>query len=148
MPIDIGDRYKLIFEEHQYASDFRVKIFRGWCLMYAALAAVFVWVQNTSKSLSWLITAAGIAITILMWVADVRNRSGIRASKDIGEAIERDPQGGIKQDQRFFARIQAEGFVERLLTHSRAIDAYSVVVILALLAATIYLFVKKGVLPP
>jgi hypothetical protein len=39
MPIEITDRYKLIFEEHHYASDFRVKIIQGWRLFYGAFAA-------------------------------------------------------------------------------------------------------------
>ena len=52
MPIDISERYKLIFEEHHYASDFRVKIFQRWCVIYAALAAAFAWVHSASKAVS------------------------------------------------------------------------------------------------
>ena len=70
MSIDILERYKLIFAEHHYASDIRVKIVTGWCLMYAGLAAAFTWVHSESKPLAWIITAAGVIITVFMWLAD------------------------------------------------------------------------------
>ncbi len=111
MPIDILERYKLIFAEHHYASDFRVKIVTGWCVMYAGLAAAFVWVHSTSKSLDWIVTAAGVIITVLMWVADHRNRAALRAAKDTGFAIEQDQDADIPTEQRFFARLKTESRV-------------------------------------
>jgi len=59
MTIDIAERYKLILAEHHYASDFRVKIFTGWCAIYAALAAVFAWVHTKSPQLTWIIYPGG-----------------------------------------------------------------------------------------
>jgi len=145
--MDITERYKLIFEEHHYASDFRIKIFTGWCAMYAGLAAAFVWVHTTSKSLTWIITGAAAVITALMWLADVRNRSALRASKDAGAAIELDTSAGIPEDQRFFACLKTDSLFERLLTHSRAIDTFSIVVLVLLIGATWYLCSHRGVLP-
>lgn len=75
MPADISERYKLIFAEHHYASDFRVKIFTGWCALYAALAAAFVWIYSVSKPVTWVVAVIGIGITLLMWSADIRNRA-------------------------------------------------------------------------
>ena len=147
MPIDILERYKLIFAEHHYASDFRVKIVIGWCLMYAGLAAAFVWVHSTSKSLDWIVTAAGVIITVLMWVADHRNRAALRAAKDTGFAIEQDQDADISTEQRFFARLKTESRVEKNVTHSRAIDALSIVMVISLGFATWYLLSYAGVLP-
>lgn len=147
MPIDILERYKLIFAEHHYASDFRVKIFTGWCVMYAALAAAFVWVHSASKSLAWIVTAAGVIITALMWLADLRNRSALRGAKDAGLAIEEDQDAGIPTEQRFFARLTTESLVEKIMTHSRAIDVLSITMVVFLGLATWYLYSYKGVLP-
>ena len=147
MPISISERYKLIFEEHHYASDFRIKIFTGWRVMYAGLAAAFVWVHTASKSLSWTITGAAAVITALMWLADVRNRSALRASKDAGAAIESDRTAEIPDAQRFFTRLKTDSLFERLLTHSRAIDTFSIFMLVLFVAATWYLCSHKGVLP-
>lgn len=147
MPIDISERYKLIFEEHHYASDFRIKIVTGWAVMYAGLAAAFVWVHSASKSLAWVVTAAAAAITVLMWLADVRNWAALRASKDAGAAIEQHEDASIPVEQRFFARLKTESFVERFVTHSRAIDVFAIAMVLLLGTATWYLFSHRGVLP-
>lgn len=147
MPIDISERYKLIFEEHHYASDFRIKIVTGWCVMYAGLAAAFVWLHTTSKSVAWVVTAVAAVITALMWLADVRNRAALRASKDAGAAIEQHQDASIPADQRFFARLKTESLVERFVTHSRAIDVFAIAMVVLLGAATWYLCSHKGVLP-
>jgi hypothetical protein len=147
MPIEILERYKLIFEEHHYASDFRVKIFTGWCIMYAGLAAAFVWVHSMSKSLCWVITVAGSLVTALMWLADVRNRSATRASKDAGVAIEKAAEAGIPAEQRFFERLETTTRASKLSTHSRAIDLFASLMIILLGVATRYLWLHRGTLP-
>ena len=147
MPIDILERYKLIFAEHHYASDFRVKIVTGWCVMYAGLAAAFVWVHSASKSLDWIVTAAGVIITALMWLADRRNRAALRASKDAGFAIEQDQDADIPTEQRFFARLTAESRDEKIVTHSRAIDVLAIIMIVLFGVTTLCLYSYKGVLP-
>lgn len=144
MPIDIAERYRLIIAEHHYAIDLREKIVRGLGLVYAALAAAFVWVQSGPKSISWTITAVAIAVTLLFWVADVRNRAGIRASKAGGTAIEKDPDAGIPTEQRFFERVIPDGRLERAFTHSRAIDVFVVLAIFALVWATVLLCRSQG----
>ena len=147
MAIDISERYKLIFEEHHYASDFRVKIFQGWCVMYAALAVAFAWVHAASRAVTWTITSAGIVVTVLMWLADVRNRAALRASKDAGGAIEQDAKADIPENQQFFTRLATSSSFEKFVTHSWAINIFSIVMILLLLAASWYLWSRKGALP-
>lgn len=147
MPIDVSERYKLIFAEHHYSSDIRIKIFTGWCAMYAALAAAFVWMYSTSKTTTWIIPVVGLAITLLMWSADIRNRSALRASKDAGAAIERAESAGIPEEERFFERQKTEGCIEKLLTHSTAINAFALVAIGLLAFAAVYLYCNRGMLP-
>lgn len=146
MPISIDERYRLIIAEHHYAIELREKIVRGLGITYAALAAAFVWVQSGPKSISWTITAVAFAVTLLFWVADVRNRSGIRAAKNAGIAIESNSEAGIPKDQRFFERVIPQGWLERTFTHSRAIDTFAVVAIGALVWATLFLYRCKGIL--
>jgi hypothetical protein len=145
MPADISERYKLIFAEHHYASDFRVKIFTGWCALYAALAAAFVWIYSVSKPVTWVVAVIGIGITLLMWSADIRNRAALRSSKNAGAAIEE--AESIPPDQRFFTHLKAVGFIEKLFTHSKTIDCFALGAIVLLVWAAIYLFRNRGVLP-
>lgn len=147
MPIEISERYKLIFDEHHYASDFRIKIFTGWCAIYAALAAAFVWMYSVSKPATWVIALVGVVVTILFWFTDIRNRAALRASKNAGAAIEQAEGANIPLEQRFFVHLKAEGWVEKLFTHSRAIDAFAIGAILLSASAASCLYSYRGVLP-
>ena len=147
MPIDIAERYKLIFAEHHYASDFRVKIFTGWCAMYAALAAGFVWAYSASKPLMWVIALLGFLVTLLMWLADYRNRAALRASKDAGTAIEQHEDAAIPDEQRFFARLNPRSCFEELATHSFAINVFAALMLILFGVATWVLHATKGQLP-
>jgi hypothetical protein len=147
MAIDITERYKLILAEHHYASDFRVKIFTGWCAIYAALAAVFAWTHSTSKPLLWLVALFGLLITLLMWLADVRNRAALQASKDAGAAIEAHEDAGIPEPQRFFPRVRAETRFERVITHSFVINMFALVMAALFALAVWVLYSTKGELP-
>jgi hypothetical protein len=147
MPIDIAERYKLIFEEHHYASSVRIKIFTGWCVMYAGLAAALGWLYSTSQPLTWVATASAVPLTAMMWFADIRNRSALRASKEAGRAIELDDTAGIPPAQRFFTRLKATTVFERSLTHSRVIDAFSIIMVAFLLLSSWYLYSHGGNLP-
>jgi hypothetical protein len=141
MPISIEERYKLIFEEHQFASEYRIKIVTGWCAIYAALAVVFAWIHQTIPALSWTVTTIGIAVTLFMWLADYRHRPAIGRSKDVGASIELDANAGIPDEQRFFSKLD-KGF-----SHSTAINIFAGVIILFLFVATVYLICSGGRLP-
>jgi hypothetical protein len=125
----------------------RIKIFTGWCALYAALAAAFVWLHSASPKASWIVALAGIAITLLMWSADVRNRSALRASKDAGAAIEATEAAAIPPDQRFFVRQRTEGCIEKLLTHSVALNLFALGALGFFCVAAAYLYSTGGVLP-
>jgi hypothetical protein len=143
VPIEITDRYKLIFEEHHYASDFRVKIIQGWCLFYGAFAAGFGWTQANegSKPVGWILSAFAIVITLFMWTADFRHRKALAHSKRIGKAIEEAEEAAIPADQRFFASI-ASG----RLTHSLGIDVLTGLMLGVLLRVSTWLRATQGTL--
>ena len=146
--ISVADRYRVIAEEHRYASDRRDRIVRGYCFVVAALAVAFTWLQTQSRPLGWIVTLVAVAVTLLMWMADTRNRAGIDATRGAGTAIEEDPAAGVPEEQRFFSRLGGKSWLTRhLLDHSRAIDCFALVALVALGAATLYLWRNDGVLP-
>jgi len=143
MPFNSTELYKQICNEHHRACDERLKMFQGWCISLAAFAAAFVWIQKSAKPLSWIVPALAAVCTLLMLFADRRSRSAIRAAKQVGEEIERDPLSGIPVDQRFFCRLSAPP----RLTHSWVIDICAWMTVGLLLMATVYLVAYGGGLP-
>jgi 8-oxo-dGTP pyrophosphatase MutT (NUDIX family) len=138
MPIEPTDMYRLIFEEHHYASDFRAKIISAWLLLYAALAAGLAWAQANpnSKPVSWAFSGLALLVTALMWSADFRHRTALRGSKIIGKTIEEASASGIPVDQRYFALL-----ADRWFTHTLVIDVVAGLMFSALAYAT-YILVK------
>jgi membrane-bound metal-dependent hydrolase YbcI (DUF457 family) len=130
-----------MFEEHRFASEFRVKIITGWCAIYAALAVAFVWANSNYPTSSWIILAAAVVVTILMWLADRRNRPAIRSPKNIGMAIEIDKTAAIPDEQRFFSSL------EKGISHSLIIDVLSIVLLIIFVLAAWYLWKHNGVIP-
>jgi hypothetical protein len=140
MTINIEERYKLIFEEHRVTSDLRVKLFTGWCGMYAALGAAFAWTIESQKVQSWIITAIASLVTVIMWLADIRNRPAMRALREVGVSIENDVNSGIPEGQRFFTKLNLD---KSCLTHSCVIDIFSWIFIIIIGIATIILIYKE-----
>jgi hypothetical protein len=140
---DIIERYKLIFAEHQHASDFREKIVRGWLLIYAALAVAIGWSQGNAetKLVSWIFSAIAFLLTALMWIADFRNRAALTRSKDVGEAIEQSAK--IPSKEQFFT-----GLTRARVTHSLAVDIFAGIMIVASACTTRLLATNGGQLRP
>ena len=105
MPIDVKDIYDQAFEAHRHASDYRVKIVGGWFAMYTAFAGVFVWVHTNAAALIPAVVLATAVMTLVMWLADIRNRPAIGRAKSIGEHIEKDPTLAIPPDRHFFSKL-------------------------------------------
>ena len=141
MAVTVRDLYKEIFQAHRFASEYRLKILTAWGAVYAALAAVFVWAQSNVKRLSWTVTLLGIAVTLLLWSADYRNRPAIHRSKAVGTAIEQDAANAIPETQRFFAGLEVG------MSHSTVINIFAIVMLVLLAGATAYLFCTRGELP-
>jgi hypothetical protein len=143
MEHDTLERYKLIFEAHKHASDFREKIVRGWLLTYAALAVALGWSQGKPETIgvSWIFSAMAVFLTALMWVADFRNRDALTRSKAAGEAIEERIE--IPPKERFFA-----GLTPARLTHSLAVDIFAGLMIAASARGTVILAKSGGQLRP
>jgi hypothetical protein len=141
MELSTDERYKIIVEEHRFASNFRVKIVTGWCAIYAALALVFKWAQEgDAKPLSWIISLAALIVTILMWMADYRNARAIRSSHEVGAAIEK--KLNIPEEERFFWSLKKGWFI----SHTVAIFIFALLMWCFLLWLTIRLFSLEGLL--
>jgi len=123
------DVYQLVFAEHHFASEWRMKTVQGWAFAMAALVAVFVWTRSEAVSSSWLAPALGGAVTAFMWLSDLRHRSCLGASKGVGAEIESGL--GLTPKQSFFQRIEGSP-----VTHSNVIDVFSILIISFLAWAT------------
>ena len=141
MPISMEELYKHMFEEHRFASEFRLKLLGSWGLTYAALAAAFAWVHREAPSLGSIITLLAAGFTIIFWVGDRRHRPAIKGPKIIGSKIENDPAAGIPEGRRFFTDV------ERGISHSKVIDYFAAIILGLLLVATVYLVIRGGKLP-
>jgi hypothetical protein len=139
MNSDMLERYKLIFEAHIHAAEFRATIIRGLLLVYAALAATFAWLQAQATRASFLAPLIAAFATGLFWFADRRHRAAVDGSKKVGEAIERAAQ--IPKDQRYF-----EGLNEsyEYFRHSLLIDISCGVALFFLILATALLICSGG----
>lgn len=141
MPISITERYKIIFENYRFASEYRIRLLTGWAAIYAALAAAFAWFYQVSRPVTWIIPIAAAGVTILMWIADRRHRPSIGRSKIVGANIEQDGKAGIPPNQRYFTDIE-EG-----VSHSTMIDILAIVFLIFLITAAFYLICYRGQLP-
>jgi hypothetical protein len=107
MPIPVDKRYEQMFAQLRFASEIRFKIFAAWGGVYAALAALFAWMQSSNlKSLSWIAPLLAFLVTILFWLADLRNQPAIGAAKDAGRSIELDPANAIPEKERYFHGVE------------------------------------------
>jgi hypothetical protein len=142
MPISIEELYKHMFEEHRFASEYRLKILASWGVVYAAFAAAFAWVHREALPLSWVVTLLAGVFTVIFWVGDRRHRAAVGGSKTIGKNIESDSSSGIPGDRRYFSTL-----LEEDITHSTVIDWFAVAMLVLLVLATGYLICRHGALP-
>lgn len=135
MPVPIDVRYKQVFVQLRFASALSFKIFAGWGAVYAALAALFAWMQSSStlSAFTWVVPLLGFGATILFWLGDVRNRPGISAAKSVGAAIEADAASEIPEPQRYFSRLN-QG-----VRHGVTINAFAMVMLVLLAVVTVRL---------
>ncbi len=144
MPIDIAERYKLIFAEHQHASSLRISLLRSWFLIYAALGASFAWTYQAAKEIDWIVSGVALIATLFMWGLDFRNRDATFGAHQVGKKIEEDSFSGIPQNQYFFARLEPTSLLRHFLTFSRLVDFMTIVMSVIFLSATVYLFCNQG----
>ena len=135
MPVPIEVRYKQAFVQLRFASALSFRIFAGWGAVYAALAALFAWMQSSTmmNSFTWAVPLLGLGATLLFWLGDIRNRPGINAAKSVGAAIEADPASEIPELQRYFSRLN-QG-----VRHGVTINAFAIVMLVLLGIATVSL---------
>lgn len=135
MPVPIEVRYKQMFVQLRFASALSFKILAGWGAVYAALAALFAWMQSSTmmSSLTWVVPLLGLGATLLFWLGEHRNRPGISAAKSVGAAIEADSASEIPESQRYFSRLN-QG-----VRHGVTINAFAIVMLVLFGVATVHL---------
>ncbi len=133
------ERYKLIFEAHAHAAEFRATIIRGLLLVYAALAATFAWFQSQAKPFSFVVPLLAAVATMLFWFADRRHRSALSGSKAVGAAIEE--EANIPANQRFFQKM-SDSIQD--IRHSTLIDRFCLTALILLMVVTGLLICSCG----
>ncbi len=144
MRVDMTERYRLAVGQYKLAADIRVKIIQGCGLIYVALALAFAWAQKGPKHLSWMVTAAGILATVLMWLAEIRNRSALSHASNVVTEIEKAGPDAVPPVQRLFRGPDESSPRWPPLAHGRLIDITAVLIIAFLLFATGWLLCSKG----
>jgi len=142
MPIPVEKRYEQMFVQLRFGSEIRFKIFAAWGAVYAALAALFAWMQSSNlKPLSWVTPLLGFLVTILFWLAEFRNQPAIDAAKNGGRSIEQDPVNEIPEKERYFHGV------EKGVRFGVIVNIFTIVMLLLLGVATVYLWSYRGELP-
>ncbi len=142
MPIPIEKRYEQMLAQLRFASEMKFKILAAWGTAYAALAAVFAWMQSFNmKPLSWIAPLLGFLVTILFWLADLRNQPALGAAKKAGQAIEEDQASEIPENQRYFHRL------EKGVRFGVIVNIFAIGMLVLLGIAAAYLFGHHGELP-
>lgn len=105
--------YRLMLDEHRFASEFRLRIVGGWGLGYAGFAVAFAWVYDQyfpEPGLSACIAFLALLFTLFMWAVDCRHRRRLWASMRFGLWLEGLNQyHNPKTDRDLFAPPQ-DGF--------------------------------------
>jgi hypothetical protein len=130
--------YEIIAEEHRYASEFRAKIIAGWFAIYTALAFAFPWFQEKAKEISFIVPLFGLFLTVLMWMADNRNRKALNSSRELGAKIEKDKKDPFPSEFRYFSSL-TDG-----VPHGKLITIFSIVMLHLLGITTIILIIIGG----
>ncbi len=138
MPIETRDLYQQAFESLRHASDFRVKIIGGWAAMYTAFTGIFAWSIDRAPGIMWVVLLAAGVMTVLMWLADYRNRPAIGLAKDIGTDIENAAASAIPMKCRFFSRL------DKGVSHSNLIDAFGVISVGMLCGGAVLAYAATG----
>jgi hypothetical protein len=142
VPISIEKRYEQMFAQLRFASEMKFKILAAWGAVYAALAAVFAWMQSSDmKPMSWLAPALGFLVTILFWLADLQNQPALGAAKKAGQAIEEDQVSEIPENQRYFHRL------EKGVRFGVIVNFFAISMLVLLGIATAYLWGYRADLP-
>lgn len=135
--IDINERYRQIFEEHRFASEYRLKLLTSWGAVYVALAAVFAWMYKVSRPADWIVPLLGIFVTFLFWAGDARHKHAIGRSKSVGERLEK----RLHDEEKFFRDLNYN------ISHTFVINVFAILMLILLILAVIWLVSNSGEMP-
>jgi hypothetical protein len=63
-------------------------LFAGYFAIVAGLGAVFNWTLTNMSDLAFLVPAAAVALSVIFWALDLRNRNLIRITSEAGASLE------------------------------------------------------------
>lgn len=118
--LDDKDLYEHIVQTYRYFLDWRAKLFIGYFAVLAALGYAFTWVcEKNHTRLMLIIPIAGFVSTVVLWLADRRNRDQYFDCMKAGEILENRAESttGMFLEMGFRHRRGDDSF-----SHSRTID--------------------------
>jgi len=134
MAIETTVVYEQAFKSFRHASDTRTRIVIAWLAFYGAFATALVLLLPSGEQLlCFILLAAALLTTLMMWFADWRNRTVLARATYIGTHIETDPESEIPDERRFFTHLK------RGIPHRVLIDLFAVVSALLLVAGAVVL---------
>ncbi len=129
--LSVRDVYTEVGMNYRYFLTWRHRLFAGYFALLAALGIALSWLAKEAPGWSWTPFAIALVVSLLFWALEIRNRSIYRNIYDSGAACEKElPAGtgvytGIRTGRRGW------------ISHSRAMDAFYVVMILAMIIGLI-----------
>jgi len=136
-------------ELHRYFLSWRHQLFAGYLAVLAALAIAFNWAYNLQHHpRAWIgiVSIMAIALSVLFWLLEFRNRQLYRSSQNIARNLEQ--QMGVAQEE---LQIKNGGVydelirtTDRFLNHSSIMNMFFMCTIIFLILLTLAtLFILK-----
>ncbi len=133
--LSLKDAYAEIGTNYRYFLTWRARLFAGYLTVLAALSVAY-WTVRSDANLQKIIVAVPIALTIVFWMLDLRNRHLYHACQHSGQACEK----YLPEGAGIYTRFGTDPDVRRRrITQSLALDVFFLIVLLASIAAGIYL---------
>jgi len=81
-------QHKQMLDRDQFLATYRANMLRGWFFAISAMGIAYIWLLERAIDLAYVPAILNIAITLVVWMGDVRLRMDIFATRESGEKIE------------------------------------------------------------
>jgi len=126
--------YEEIGRAHRYFLSWRNALFAGHITVTYAHVIGYSWLinQKDTRMYQLLLLISGFLMTLIFWGLEFRTRALYRACLDAGKAWEK--------KNRVIGVYDKLGSVKAIFSHSRVLDIYFILVLLAIISLFVWLF--------
>jgi hypothetical protein len=86
--LSVEHAYEEVGTNYRFFLTWRHRLLAGYFIVVASMCFGIPWIWEKDKGLLWAPFAAGMAITVVFWVLDFRNRDLYHACQKVGETLE------------------------------------------------------------